>query len=536
MFTRATLMALLLWGCADDGTTDDPVVPQPDTVDEPDPVDEPDFPDGPVAVRVDATYTRPAQRSWDGLDYANLETLPIRGAEIWVTRTNSELILASGVTTASGEFVFEAPSGVDVEVHIAAHAPAYELYIRDNTADDALWVLEQVLPAPTETQAVLAMHAGLAHDGSVYTDRASAPFAILDTMLTVSERVDALVDEPFIELDVFWSPDNVPSRGDSDVGEIGTSKHVWGRGIYILGAEGIDTDEYDDTVLAHEWFHFFEHAFSRSESKGGSHGSSSILHMSVAWSEGAVTGLGNLTLNTRRYIDSSGFAQSESWENDVERNRIGSAIGWYGQRSVSSILWDLVDAEGDEGDTLTLPVTDLFDVLTGPFVDTPALTSIFSFGHALRTTHPEHADAIDVLWNREDIVAPVDPWGTGETNDGGDPDAVAPALYRVLEVGESDALEMGPTTTAENRTSDFRYYRFTPPVRGTYEVLTEADEDVDLSVFVGGDVTCDSNTVSGNESCTFSATPDADYVFEVDGTWLEEATTTVTVTVREVGP
>ncbi len=81
--------------------------------------------------------------------------------------------------------------------------------------------------------------------------RASAPFAILDDIYLSMERV-AEVDNGvnFPPLTVNWSVDNVPTYGDLNMGQIGTSYYNNGE-MYILGDANFDTDEFDDHVIIH---------------------------------------------------------------------------------------------------------------------------------------------------------------------------------------------------------------------------------------------------------------------------------------------
>ncbi len=493
-----------------------------------------EIPTDPIDFTVVATYERPGITPWDGLDYDNITAHPIRRAEAWVLASGSNDELARGETDDEGTFSFTGPPGVDVIVYIAASVLLGGWRVVDNTRDDALDTLSKRFDAPTSTVAELPLLAGVAHDGNRYTNRTSAPYAILDTVLTLCERVDPLVAAPFVALDLHWSIRNTPGRGPDDQGLIGTSFHRWGSGIFLLGEEDVDTDEYDITVIAHEWFHYFENAFSRSDSKGGSHGSSAILQLSTAWGEGSATGLGNLILGERGYVDTDDPRQADGFENDLEENRAGNAVGFYGTRSVSSLLWDLTDAQTDESDTTQISQQLLFDVLINGHAQTEALVSIFSLGFELSKADPSLTQPIARLYEREAIVAPIDPWGTGETNDGGDPGAVNPAIYRPIALGESLVLEaLGPASEDENRTSDYRYYRFTAPAALTVEVALAADEDVDLRVYDRGDLACDSRRASGNEDCTFPAAAGANYVIEVDGTYLDDAPIDVAVSVSE---
>src|SRR5690606_9356664 len=88
--------------------------------------------------------------------------------------------------------------------------------------------------------------------------------------------------------------------------------------IYLLGAEGKDTDEYDRHVIAHEWGHYFEHNFSRSDSIGGPHTRHDQLDMRVAFGEGFGNALSAMITGSSVYRDVVGPNQAHSFQFDVE--------------------------------------------------------------------------------------------------------------------------------------------------------------------------------------------------------------------------
>src|SRR5690606_24529964 len=122
---------------------------------------------------------------------------------------------------------------------------------------------------------------------------AAAPFAILDTVYRTKELIrTAAPTAQFPELNLYWSRINrseVDENGVAvlcpDDGAIVSSLYLSGQGvddcnqtlpegIYVLGDYGNgggDTDEFDAHVIAHEFGHYFEDRFSRSDSLGGSH-------------------------------------------------------------------------------------------------------------------------------------------------------------------------------------------------------------------------------------------------------------------------
>src|SRR5690606_26346255 len=154
------------------------------------------------------------------------------------------------------------------------------------------------------------LHAPSGWGGSSYTGpRAAAPFAILDVIYDAVQLVLAAAPEvEFPPLAIHWSPANVPSFGsdgapDIDSGQIGSSFFVPSLGIYLLGAENQDTDEYDRHVIAHEWGHYFEHSFSRSDSIGGPHTRGDHLDMRVAFGEGFGNALAAMITGDSIYRD-----------------------------------------------------------------------------------------------------------------------------------------------------------------------------------------------------------------------------------------
>ena len=72
---------------------------------------------------------------------------------------------------------------------------------------------------------------------------------------------------------------------------------------WILGTNR-DTDEYDDAVLLHEFGHFIEGHFSRSDSPGGFH-DGSPTDPRLAWGEGYGTYFGGEVADTSLYLDGS---------------------------------------------------------------------------------------------------------------------------------------------------------------------------------------------------------------------------------------
>jgi hypothetical protein len=278
---------------------------------------------------------------------------------------------------------------------------------------------------------------------------------------------------------VFWSVNNLPASGNPALGEIGGTSftgNAAGYAIYVLGKENVNTDEYDASVIAHEWGHYYESAFSRDDSPGGSHSLADRLDRRVAFSEGWGNAWSGIALGQSFYADSVGPAQAQGSRIDLAAGSVGMR-GWYSENSVQSILWNLDRQLGFK------PIHDTF---TGLLKRTPAVTSIHSFAAAFAATTPAGASVLSGLLSGQNIaVALNDPFGISETNDGGIPGALP--MYRSAVVGGSTQACVTNRAGTPNKLGNYVYIRFTAPTPRAYQIVVEgpAGTDPDFSVFNG---------------------------------------------------
>ena len=322
--------------------------------------------------------------------------------------------------------------------------------------------------------------------------KSGAVFAILDTVHDAFQTIlatDPTVD--FEPLELHWSVNNTPVSGDITLGEIGTSFYRGGSpidGIYLLGDEDVDTEEYDKHVIAHEFGHYVEDTLARSDSIGGPHSLSDRLDIRVAFGEGFGNAWSAIATGDTVYIDAQGLNQSLAGGFDVEDgtiyNGVNSAPGWYNERSVQELFYDLYDSTNESGDTLSLGFGPLYSVLTGQQVSTPAFTSIFSFVDALKDARPADAAAIDAMTGIASIdIDPVaDEFGTGETNNAGDADSLP--VYKTLTVnGPAVNVCSSDTFGGVNKLNSIQLVRFTIPSHGAHTFTASA------TVIPGGQTT-----------------------------------------------
>jgi hypothetical protein len=382
----------------------------------------------------------------NGLNAANPVRSPAR--EVVVQAVSNNSVVASTATDADGNYSLSVPANRNMFIRVRAQmqksgTPGWSFTVRDNTRSDAIYTLDgATFNSGTQDQA-RDLNASSGWGGIGYTaTRAAAPFAILDTVYLAKELIlGADPNAQFPELNLFWSRSNrdeVDGSGGSvfcpDDGAIITSSYFSGEirddctgglvpeGIYILGdyANGNgDTDEFDAHVIAHEFGHYFEDRFSRSDSFGGEHGPGDRLDLRVAFGEGWGNAFGAMALNDPVYRDSfAGIRQDGGF--NLETGSAGDAVGWFSEASVGKILWDIFDSAADAGDDLSAGFKPIYDAMRSQqLIQTDALTSIYTFISALRAQSGVSSAAIAALLNRENIKGD-DAFGRNESNNGGD--------------------------------------------------------------------------------------------------------------------
>jgi len=336
------------------------------------------------------------------------------------------------------------------------------------------------------TNQTLDLTAETGWGGSGFTgNRVAAPFSVLDAIYSAMSLVAA--EDPsasFDALDAFWSPDNVSTRGTGELeeyiasGEIGTSFY-FDDNLFLLGRDGDDIEEFDDHVIVHEWGHYFEDNFSRSDSIGGAHGVGDLLDMRVAFGEGWATALSGIALDNPTYCDTFWFGNSLSgFRIDIESGNPGPTEGWFNELSVVELIYDLWDSNDDGADNASIGFGPIYDVMTGPQSATPAFTSIFSFASELKQVSGQDA-FIDALLADHDInPAGIDIHGSTETNDGpGTPEDVLPVYTTVVPDGSTINIcsnSQFDNVRDGNKLSEHRFLRMNVSVsrRYTFEIIT----------------------------------------------------------------
>ncbi len=471
------------------------------------------------------TYDRVPFKASGGLDYPATFAAPVRGVRVQLLNGQAET-LATTITDAQGHYRFSAPSNTPVKVRVLAQlfssSPSWQVTVGDNTQNNASYVVEGSL-ASTGTGAKQSrdLHAGSGWAGGAYTlPRSAAPFAILDS---IYDSLQLLVSaDPFVNLpnlNVRWSEKNLPASGSLAQGFIGSSMYsAYDATIYVLGKADNDSDEYDRGVIQHEFGHFVENKLSRSESIGGAHNLDSKVDLRVAFGEGWGNAFAGMSANDPVYRDSMGAGQAQAFAFDAEDNT-SSSMGWYNERSVQSILWDIFDRADDGDDRVSLGFGALYQALhSQAYRDYDGLTSIYPVMELVKRQNPQHAAQISKLMQGQQIMG-SGMYGEGETNDSGYP--LMLPVYQTLALGGNTSL------CSQNHWQDFngadarRLVLLHVPADGNYTLSAKVGNnsmpgsDPDFRLWRNGQFVLQSTSASTGEETTTRKLTQGTYTLEL---------------------
>lgn len=429
-----------------------------------------------------------------GLEYDKSFDAPVRGVEVQLIEDGN--VIDTYVTGSNGEFKFIKKMDTFVKIRVRAELSndtndddgnEWQVRVVDNTNQKALYVLETDTFEVKREDMNVDLHAasGWRRGEGYVSTRASAPFHILDKVYDIFVKLDAIGSVQLPALTINWSPNNIPQFGDITVGEIGTSYYQNGQ-IFLLGAEDVDTDEYDQHVIIHEWGHFFEDSVARSDSIGGPHAGGDYLDMRVAFGEGFGNAWSAMITDQPTYQDSFDQDQATGFSIEIEDNDVINP-GWFSEGSVQSLLYDIYDEASDGQDFINLGLEPIVAVLTGQQKNTDAFTSVFSFMTYLKDENPSFVNDFNNLLEAQNITSDVDIWGSNATNDGSLPEALP--IY--LELNPAEVIRVCTSTSQGadgNKLANHRFIKLNVPSTGSYTLtLTPSrDNDIDGYIFTQG--------------------------------------------------
>lgn len=447
----------------------------------------------PVTVSGTASYESVPNVN-GALVYADTTSKPVRGAYVEVLdASGNQLVVTS--TDDSGAYAASVPGNTTVTVRVRTQltrpgpGATWDVTVRDNTQSNAIYSMQSSAFSTGAVALTRDLHAPSGWGGASYTgQRVSAPFAVMDTVYTAMQKVLSVAPATaFPSLKVFWSVGNTNFGGSIALGQIGTTFFIpqsSGAEIYVLGKEDVDTDEFDAPVIAHEWGHYYQSAFSRDDSPGGEHSTADLVDRRLAFSEGWGNGWSGIALGRRNYVDSGGPGQAQGSNLDLSAGP-ASNPGWFRETSIQSIFWSLNQQVGFK------PIHDTMTSVL--FKGGAPVTSIHPFAAAFNTAAPGSTSALNALLTGQNIGAANDAYGGSESNDGGVPAALP--MYKAAAVG-GGAVQACVTNAADpaprtgNKLGSFAYVSFAAPTSRTYQfgISSPAGANPNFAIYQGGAV------------------------------------------------
>ncbi|HVJ26371.1 MAG TPA: hypothetical protein VM493_02475, partial [Vicinamibacterales bacterium] len=231
----------------------------------------------------------------------------------------------------------------------------------------------------------------------------SGAFNILDVMVQGFNWTTAMVGDNVPKLRARWSRGQETFiKGTSYYDAHGELKQDPKNDCIYIKGPADNTDEFDDTVIAHEFMH---HVMTTliGRGPGGSHGPYLQVEPRLAFHEGTATALGSYFLGVPAYLDSSFKPGWSVWNIGVETIDTTAAgrtfragtddktqSGKVSESLVSYVIWDLLDSGSKEA----------HDLISGSERET--VSSLF---HYL-----PHDDRDDRGADGEDLVDLLDGW------------------------------------------------------------------------------------------------------------------------------
>jgi hypothetical protein len=457
-----------------------------------------------------------------GINLNNPQLRPIRQATVRLLNPANRAIISSQLSTDVGGYSFTVDGSTNFIISVTAELKAanWDVEIRDNVDTSAtpaplaqrpIYAMEQSFDSGGANNSNLHFTAATGWGGSSYTGtRVAAPFAILDSIYSAMQFVIAEDSSAnFPALDAFWNPNNqAASPSDIAMGDLRTSFYDGNNSLFLLGSAGqpgADADEFDDHVVVHEWGHYFEDNFSRSDSIGGNHGLGDNLDMRTAFGEGWASALAGMALNEPLYCDTRSNTSGGGFSAETTT---GGVNGWFNEFTIIRFIYDLWDTDptsndSADSDTSGIGFGPIYAVMTGPQATTDAFTSVFSFATYLKQQNTGQDGFINNLLADGGInPIGIDIYGSTETNGGPASPQDVLDVYTDLILGAAPisicANSQFDSARNGNRLSEHRFLRLNVQ-SSTSVTLTVAANPEPSQPSNGFDCTANENDPENNE-------------------------------------
>jgi len=298
-----------------------------------------------------------------------IKPTPIRNAVVEAVAIDGFLpFSATGVTDENGNFTLPPLNnstrrgGVYVRVLSKTAAASATKVVVNNKPANAVLFSSASLEALDDSQSASGILNVLATTSGI-----GGAFNILDALSLASEFVQGQsgcpgAGDPCIPslVTAYWEPGS--SEGTFYDGK---------SAISILGGGGGDADEYDDSVIIHEYGHFILSQFSHDDSLGGQHGlTEHDQDIRLSWSEGWANFFSSAVRGQPFYVDT--FLNQnplsfnmENYSSAQTASLKANAIYTTSEVAVAGTLWDVFDSTSESSDNLSLGFTLVWKTVLG---------------------------------------------------------------------------------------------------------------------------------------------------------------------------
>jgi hypothetical protein len=500
-----------------------------------------------------------------GLQYASEQTKPVRFALI-LSRNESGLYNGATISKADGTFSLTASSGSTLSAATAytrlsfdpgfsCTQPSNGIKIVDNTSNQAYYLLTSSIKYSNDT-ANANLLASLSHTSNYSSTSSARPFALFDNIISAADFFcsnGGNQDLPLLLVN--WSDQNtntydsgLSTTANFQNGTIGTSFYVRTTfpnyssnvsQLFILGQEDVDTDEFDPTVIAHEFCHYLENRIWRSDSPGGAHSINVQLDPRLAFSEGFCNGYGARANATNTYMDSSGTNQADV----LSLNTIGSPQSKHKTIFTEDATQLLAAKVLANEPTKTISTMKSLSTKNQGFITLNAMVAEYANLYGF-----ESSSVLYQAWTTDlqmpanalcngscgSVVSAPDYWDTDNDlgsdaatkNNGVIPfDGENSEFWKLYETISLQTLQ--GKTIAEgssyqaNAFSFWRYFRITEPTGASRQISLSSSncsgDNLDLYLYLNGEIKAKSEGLSCSESITQELSQNEVYIIAVQG-------------------
>lgn len=330
----------------------------------------------------------------DGLVLEAPEWIPAAGVPVEVVDAAGNVLAASTTGLFDGSYSFELDAPEPVVVR--AKAMYGNVEVRDDPDPSAPGQVHVVESDPAVAAAGQIVVRDLVAGDA---DRRNGPFHLLALVRSFESQVrDVQPDFSPPPLQLRWRPDRAPG-----------TRHVRADGIDVIVVDGlrgqgtvagepIDSDEFDPSAVAREYFHFaMRHLRRDHASAGGADVVGLRLDPRLALSEGWAMYFGCAALGVPDYLETAGPQGASAETTDLERNLHSRPRGapQVDAAAVASVLWDLHDADADAGDGIALGFEVLWSALRE--LDDDPMADLVDFLEVLHRNDPSRGPALRTL-------------------------------------------------------------------------------------------------------------------------------------------